>query len=144
MIIVILKMIVWLIVPAVNMYVDRKGRVPFYLPVNIVRFMCAILHGVLMLTNVDYTPWTMSGWQLVLLWAPIFIFQATSFWLIFDVGINILQKKPHILYRDTKEGNSGWIERFFKDKPDWTYYTAKAAALVLLIISSYVLVHNYQ
>lgn len=138
------KLLLWLIPIAINVYVDRKGRVPFYLLVNIARGIAAILHGTLMLTGVDYTPWTMAWWELILLWLPIFTFQMTSFWLLFDLGINIVQKKSSLLYRDTKEGNSGWIERFFKDKPDWTYYTAKAAALVLLIISSYVLVHNYQ
>lgn len=138
------KLLLWLIPIAINVYLDRKGRVPFYLLVNIARGAAAILHGILMLTGVDYTPWTMTGWELVQLWAPIFLFQVTSYWILFDLGINIVQHKPSLLYADRKEHNSGWVEKLFAKLPVGFYYIAKLAALVVLILSIIVLYNNYQ
>ncbi len=112
----------WLLPISGNIYLDRKGRKPFYLAMFIIRGIAAICHGVL------FNPQNTADYL------PVFIFQVTSFWLLFELGLNILQKRP-LLYYDRKEGDSGWIDRFFAFVgPTW-HAVAKFCALIVCILS---------
>jgi len=117
-----LKLLLWLLPIGANIYADRKGRKPNYIQMFVIRGMAAIAHGIL------FNPHNM--WD----YAPVFVFQITSFWILFEIGLNIVTKKP-ILYYDRKEGDSGTIDRFFKWAGPGAHLVAKLAALVLCILS---------
>jgi hypothetical protein len=141
----------WSIVPSVNAWMDRKGAKRNYLLVGLVRGMAAVLHGALFFPSGFYfhgrPVWELSWGELLAIYVPIFLFQGTSFWILFELLLNILRKKlslniyseQSILYYDHKEKDSGWIDGFFK----WlgpkagpiAHAVAKVAALILCILS---------
>jgi hypothetical protein len=123
-----LFLLLWLIPIAVNIYTDRKGRKPNYLQMFIIRGMAAILHGIL------FNPHNMLDYL------PVFIFQVTSFWVLFEIGLNIIRKKP-LLYYDQKELDSGILDRFFAKRGTTIHLIAKIVA-VLLCILSVIVIYN--
>lgn len=124
-----LLLLLWLIPIAANVYVDRKGRKPNYVIMFILRGMVAIGHGIL------FNPQNM--WDYV----PVFIFQVTSFWLIFEIALNIVRGKD-ILYYDRSEGDSGIIDRFFKWTGPTAHFFAKLAALILCFLAVIKIYHS--
>lgn len=118
----------WLIPIAVNIYADRNGAKRNYLQVNIIRGAAAILHAIL------FNP------QNTIEWIPILIFQVTSFWILFEIGLNLVRGNP-LLYYDSKEGDSGIIDRFFKWAGPTAHFVAKLAALILCVLSGIVIYH---
>ena len=123
-------LLVWLLPIGANVWADRTGRKPNYLMMFILRGMAAILHGVM------FQP---ENWGE---YFPVFVFQVTSFWLFFEAALNIVRKKP-LLYYDMKEGDSGWIDRFFKWTGKPAHTVAKIAALILMILSIIVIYHRF-
>lgn len=119
-----LKLFVWLIFIGLdvlyNWYViEKKHQRPFYLVLNIARGFAFILWGVFI---IDF--------QYDIFYLNYFIFAITSFWLLFDLGINVTRKK-HPLYIGM---HSGWIDQFgFRHQG--IYYLAKVIALVWLVFS---------
>jgi hypothetical protein len=131
------KLLLWLIPIALNVWADRKGRKPNYALMAVLRGGAAILHGVLIIP-MDDPQWTMSGWELLMLWLPYFTFHATSFWILFELSLNILQKRDP-LYYDQKEKDSGWIDKFFAwAGPRW-HAVAKFVALEVCIYCLYLI-----
>jgi hypothetical protein len=133
--IIALKLLSWLLVIGGNVYLDRKGRKPHYLIMFLARGFCAIVHGSLL-----FTP---NNWKD---YAPVFVFQITSFWLFFELALNIVRKNP-LLYYDKKENDSGWIDGFFywlyrKLESDFLHTYAKALAFVLMVISIIVIYYR--
>lgn len=116
------KLLLWLGVIAgfviVNYRIIRNGKRPPYLQHNIAKAALAIVHAVL------FNP------QNTIDWLPILFFQITSYWILFDLALNIA-RKLHPLYIGAE---SGWIDRW-GNKHRGPYYFAKMAALVILIIS---------
>lgn len=120
---IFLKLALWLIAPLFNAWMDRKGAKRNYLIVNILRGMAVILHGSMFI-------YTYEGWGYYFL--PVFLYEMTSFWLVFEIALNLWQKKP-MLYYDTKEHDSGWTDKFFAWAGTGWHTAAKLAALVGMI-----------
>src|SRR5574343_949393 len=99
-----------------NWYIiEKKNTVPHYLPMTIFRGMMAIFYGAFIDTNTDT----------VLYWL---IFTTCSFWLVFDVSLNLMRgKSPFYI------GTNSTIDRFGLKFPV-TYWLLKIACLVLLVI----------
>ncbi len=117
---IFLKLILWLLAIGANIIADKDGRKPNYILMFILRAIAAILHGALFITESN-SYW----WQ----WWPVLLYQVTSFWLFFELGLNLIQHRPP-LYYDHKEGDSGWIDRFFK----WAGYSAHLAAKIICFL----------
>lgn len=122
-----LKLLLWLIPIVSNVLWDRYGRKPNYLVMFLLRGTAAILHAKL------FNP------TLVYEWLTIVLFQVTSYWLFFEAGLNFVKRRP-ILYYDTVERDSGWLDRFFT----WTGYKFHAwikglafGAIIFSIIKIY-------
>jgi hypothetical protein len=65
---------------------------------------------------------------------PLFLFQVTSFWLIFEIALNIVRGRE-VFYYDRKEKDSGWIDRFFAwAGPVW-HFIAKLITFALMVWS---------
>ena len=120
----IFKLILWVAYIAGDVYynyytIEKKGQRPNYLLMNIVRGMAFILYGAFI-------------WDTQYEWRTFFIFLycVTSFWLLFDLSLNIARKK-HPFYIGKE---SGWIDQYGFKNPGM-YYVGKVVALVLLIWS---------
>lgn len=134
-----LKLLIWLVPIGINIWADRTGRKPNYALTNIIRGMVAFLHWYI-LVPASAVPWTMTGKELLIIMIPIWLFEVTSFWLIFDIGVNFFQKPylpfwERVFYFDHKEGDSGWTDRFFKWAGRTWYIVAKIAALIVMVLS---------
>lgn len=119
----------WIIVPIINAWLDRKRPKRNYIVVNILRFIALIIHGAFVMQMeggylvFDYN--ALRNWCIV-------GFYFTSYWLVFEAALNFLWKEP-LLYYDTQEGDSGYVDGFFKKYPK-LHIPAKVLALVLAII----------
>jgi len=121
-----LFLLLWLIPIAVNVYIDRNGHKPNYIIVFIVRGMVAILHAALFNPHNVYD------------WLPILIFQVTSFWIFFELALNFVRNNP-LMYYDNSEGDSGFIDRFFKVVGMEAHFIAKVLCFVVMVFSIIVL-----
>jgi hypothetical protein len=92
----------------------KKSR-PFYLHFFLQRGIMAILHGVLL--DVD-------SWEEYM---PIFLFQISSFWIFFDLGLNLMRDKKWWY----KGKNSGWLDRL----PVGIYWVLKSIVFIVFIIT---------
>jgi len=137
------KLLVWALLPVLNAWLDRKGTKRNYLVVFGLRGMASIFHGIWMLSNKDLTfnYSNASSWELLMVWLPVLVFQASSYWLIFEIVLNILRHNP-ILYYDHQEGDSGYIDRFFKWAGPSAHFFAKMLCLLILVLSIVNLYHN--
>lgn len=116
------KLILWLIPIGLNVYADKDGRKPNYLLMFVLRGIAAILHGVL------FNPQDMTDYWLVLL------FQVTSFWIFFEIALNLVRGRE-LFYYDTKEKDSGWIDKFFAWTGPFWHFFAKIVAIALMVWS---------
>lgn len=120
-------LLLWLIPIIGNIIWDRKGRKPNYLVMFLLRGMAAIVHGSLFGPERMYDYW------------PVFFFQITSYWLIFEAGLNLAQRR-NILHYDYVEKDSGWIDqifaKFYTHNGNHSVHTfTKGCALVICILS---------
>ncbi len=125
-----LYLLIWFLVPEANAYIDRKGRKPIYIQTFIFRGIAAFFHWCIFIRTPDQWP--------LLVW--LIVFQLTAFWIWFEIRLNLYRGKP-ILYYDTTENDSGWIDRFFAKLGLKWHLAAKVTALVTMIIS---IVRIYQ
>jgi hypothetical protein len=138
-----LKLLLWLVPIALNVWADAKGRKPNYGMMFALRGFIAVTYQFFIVPP-DMMPWTLSGWQLVMVWLPIMLFQTTSFWIIFELSLNIIQKRDNLLYYDIKEKDSGYIDRFFAwAGPTW-HAVAKGLAFIVMVLSIAVILANYD
>lgn len=119
---VTLKLFVWFVVIGVEIYrnyymIERSKERPNYTLSFILRGMAAIFHGIL------FSP---SNW---VEYFPVFIFQVTSFWILFDLGLNILRNEA-IFYTGRDSGLLDKVGKF-----PLTYLLLKVAAFTLLVLS---------
>lgn len=118
------KLFLWLLYIGFDVWtnytiIEQNRSRPNYLLLNIVRGAAFIVYGSFVW---DFQP---EIW-----YANIFIFCTTSFWILFDLSLNIARKK-HPLYIGAE---SGWIDRWgFKNRG--LYYICKVFALVIMILS---------
>ena len=137
-----LLLIIWivLIIPAFNYYdyrVTRKGGKPEYKLYFIIKGALAIVHGALMLAvNQDsktvYSD--LTAWQLTVVWAPYLLFQITSFWIEYELIRNLWTRRQWDYY-DSKEKDSGWIDRFFAWAGRPFHVFVKLCALAICVLS---------
>jgi hypothetical protein len=117
-------MIIWLIIILLEAYRNwhiievQKSR-PNYLQSFILRGIVAIFHGIYMGVTEPAN------------WYPVLIFQVSSFWILFDVTLNILRGKSIFYLGDPKKGSSGWLDRL----PISIYWILKLIVLLTLIWS---------
>lgn len=121
----------WLVPIGVNVWFARKREKPNYLVQFIIRGMASLLHGALFIRSQEQ-------WPIAIV---IVIFQITSFWIVFELALNIIWGEP-LMYYDTKEKDSGWIDRFFAWAGPGYHFAAKIAALIVCILS--IIVINHQ
>lgn len=120
-----LKLLLWILYIAVDvrvnfLIIEKWDKRPNYLLMNIIRGGVFILYGAFV--------W---DFQAEMWYFNIFLFCVTSFWLLFDLSLNIARKK-HPLYIGAE---SGWIDRF-GIKNQGFYYMCKLFALVVLILAT--------
>lgn len=120
-----LKLLLWAAYVALDVWINfyiievNKSR-PNYLLMNIWRGAAFILYGAFV--------WDFQNQ--VWYW-NIFLYSVASFWLLFDLSLNIARKK-HPLYIGAE---SGWIDRFgFKNQG--FYYMCKVFALIILVLAT--------
>lgn len=127
----------WLIPIAVNVYADRNGRKPNYGMMFVLRGMAALSHAVIFDIVCNYFPDNLhlySHWQLFLIFLPLLLFYTTSFWIIFELALNMVRGRE-LLYFDRKERDSGWIDKIFDALGNGAHLVAKILALVLCVLS---------
>jgi len=125
-----IALLTWFIPIAVNVYLDRNGAKRNYLQVNMIRGIVLILHAVFFFN-------LQGGYfrsEDIIRNTPIIIYYFTSYWLFFEIGLNIVRNRASIWYYDTKELDSGWIDGFFAKYPS-LHKPAKTLAAVLLLLS---------
>ncbi len=93
-------LLTWLLYPIIESVIqwyliEKKKWKPIYLQLYILRGMVAILYGGIVLNYQLIGPWYKI--------AALFLFEATSFWLIFDPLLNFFRNKP-FLYRGKESG----------------------------------------
>lgn len=137
-------LLLWLIPIAANVYIDRNGKKPEYMQVFVLRGMAAIIHGILTDMVCHIFPndlYRYSMWELVLIYLPLLVFQVTSFWILFEISLNVVRGRE-LLYFDRKERDSGWIDKLFDRLGNGAHLAAKLMALVFCIISIIVIYHS--
>lgn len=98
-----------------NYHIIEKNKVvPNYLQSFILRGMASILHGIAVgvVNTKEY--------------ALLIVFQCCSFWIIFDIALNLSRGKSPI-----HRGKKGWIAKI----PEDGYWVLKVAALVLGVVT---------
>lgn len=131
-----LGIIIWLVGIYVNAKVDaklikKKGiDLEGHIVETIVRCMIGIGWGVIFIN-----PSNMRDY-----W-PAFIFQATSFWILFELWLNYLIGKEWLFY-----GKTSLIDRFFQWTGPEVHFICKVIAVVLMGFSIYwmFLLHSYR
>ena len=119
-----IRILIWLLYIAadvvVNYYIieEKKSR-PNYIILFIARGGAFMLYASLV--------W---GFQYEIWYSNIVLYCLTSFWLVFDLSLNLSRGK-HALYIGP---TSGWIDRA-GIKYTGLYYFCKLAALVFLVLS---------
>lgn len=131
-------LLLWLIPIALNVYVDRDGRKPNYLQMFLIRGLAAVLHAVILDVTCDVFPdnlWRYNAIELMLIWMPVLLFQVTSFWILFELVLNIVRGRE-LLYFDRQERDSGWIDQIFDALGNGAHLAAKIVALIICILST--------
>ena len=130
-------LLLWLIPIALNVYVDRDGRKPNYLQMFVIRGFAAILHAIILDVVCDVFPdnlWRYNAIELILIWMPVFLFQITSFWILFEIFLNIVRKRE-LFYFDRQENDSGWTDQIFDALGNGAHLAAKIVALIICVLS---------
>lgn len=96
--------------------IDKKGWKPIYIQLFLIRGIIALFFGYFILNVSTYQQLAINT-----------IFQASSFWIFFDIFINYFRHKP-FLY---KGKNSGWLDKL----PYSIYIPGKIIALIVMIVS---------
>lgn len=118
------RLLLWLFYIAADVWtnytiIEKNKARPNYLLLFIVRGAAFILYGAFV-WNFQYQIWYLN----------IFIFCVTSFWLLFDIFLNLSRDLSPFHIGKT----SGFIDRFGVKEPG-VYWCAKVMALILLILS---------
>ena len=137
-----LLIVLWItaFIPGFNYYdyrTTRNGGKPEYILYFIIKGFLAIIHGTFMLmanqdSKTDYS--FLSAWELTVVAAPYFLFQITSFWVIYELIRNGWTRKQWDYY-DHKEKDSGYIDMFFAWAGRPFHLFAKLCAIVVCILS---------
>lgn len=94
--------------------IEKKKSIPNYLQSFLLRGMASILHGIAVgvLNSVEY--------------AILLIFQCGSFWILFDVALNLLRGKSPI-----HKGKNNLIDRLEDD----IYFVLKCVVLIAAVFA---------
>lgn len=76
--------------------------------------------------------WDPGYWSTWIEALPAIVYELSSFYLVFDLALNIARGKPW----DYQGENSGW---FFDELPKWLYYSLKVLCVIALVVSIVVL-----
>jgi len=111
--------LIWLEVERNYHLIEKEKEKPDYLHSFGVRAFLGILGLVFMCKHDPFLEWELT--------VPYFVYEVTSFYLIFDLWLNLKRGKP----LDYQGKQSGWLDKLGKP----FYYTLKILCLVLLILS---------
>lgn len=91
----------------------KDGEKPVYLKYFLDRGVASLAHMFILtpVNGVDYT--VMSAWHLIAIFMTYILYHAFTFWVEYELIRNIWSGHA-ILYFDHEEGDSGWIDGFFK------------------------------
>jgi len=136
--ITILKILLWVVVaiPILN-FIDyrttKNGEKPFYLLYHIFRGFLFILWGSLLVREVPYGPGQGKEYAFQLIY--LILFALSTFWVEYELIRNLWSKRPWDYY-DHKEGDSGYIDLFFKKIGSRGFHiTCKILVLIISILS---------
>ena len=124
----LLVIFIWLVYILSEVFVHEyiievKKKRPFYLHFFLQRGIAAILHGVLYL----WLCFEAQGIETSIKnYLPLFVIQVSSFWILFDLGLNLLRGKDWWY----KGKNSGWVDRLSV----YIYWPLKTIALITALI----------
>jgi hypothetical protein len=126
----IFSLIIWIALVIGEAFIHaemfKRGVKPIYLQWAIIRGIMAILHGIFSdIISKDLALFSMRDYL------PLFFFQVTSHYLIFDYTLNKLRKKDW----DYRGEDSGWLDKL----PLPVYYALKVICVGLLIYSTAIL-----
>lgn len=135
----IIKLFSWFLVIFGRIWMDRNGRkYSTYLPVWIALGALSIAHGALM--DIEYREDYFGGGYIPWTFFPLVIWQMCSYWIFFELGINICMERmlqlgvwKGLLYFDQKEGDSGNIDRFFAKHPK-LHTPAKIVVFIIFVL----------
>jgi hypothetical protein len=117
-------MIIWLLYPLIEAFIQSrliaKGWKPIYFQLFIIRGMVSIGHGIFM------------GAEPVVEYPLLVVFQACTFWVVFDLLLNYFRNKPWNYIGK----NSGWIDRIGSEGNFWTglYWAFKILAVLISLV----------
>jgi hypothetical protein len=123
-------LLLWLVPIAINIYADRDGRKPNYLQMFVIRAMASLIHMFFFI----YSPQQGN----LVFW--LLVFQITSWWLIFELVLNLIRGRA-VFYFDRTENDSGWIDRFFAKKHVLWHFGAKLLCFAVMV---YAIIRIYE
>jgi hypothetical protein len=100
--------------------ITYKKWKPIYINLFLLRGMASIFHALLLELMGAIELNSMRDYL------PVLLFQTTSFWILFDLGLNLLRGKKWYY----KGKNSGWLDSL----PPSIYYTLKIIAVCTLLM----------
>jgi hypothetical protein len=123
--------ITWIIVIELKAWVDfyqiekLKRKISHGFEIGVVAII-AVLHQALSGVN-KIEEWDLAGW--------ILLFQTMSYWLLFDLSLNLMRGKEPFYY-----GKNAASDRLFQKLGNGTYFMTKVFALVLMIVAIFQLI----
>jgi hypothetical protein len=128
--IIAFKLLIWFVPIGLNIWADANGRKPNYVMMFFLRAFAFIAYGIL---------WTLPTYDWFLKWWPVALYQLTSYWLLFELGLNIAynireKESRSLLYFDQKEKDSGWIDKFFARFPH-LHTPAKIGSAIVMVVA---------
>jgi hypothetical protein len=133
-----LVLFLWVVIISVFVYRDRNGRKPDYGLEYFFRSCAALAHMIILDLLCNYFPdggWEWGdSWMMIKLAIPVILFQMTSFWILFELSLNIYLGRE-LLYFDRKELDSGWIDKLFDRLGNVAHLLAKILVLIICILS---------